>query len=484
MITNRVSAMRGIGRATLSIMLMLVAGGVAACGLDRPTVPNYNNPTPTGLAGDPVGGVQLSANGLIFQLRAQIAGWNSNAGIMGRESFNYTPTEGRSTTCWLQKMDYACGGGSAFWGAHYTELKDVRTFLSTVDATSGLSTPQKEGARGFAKTFEAFALAFVAERGKYGGPTDIAEDPRALTPFVSRDSMYNYVVGRLDQAKAHLAAAGGAFVFTLNTGFTEFNTPGTFLQFNRALAARYNAERASLHNPACGANGTACYQLVLQNLTDAGSFLDVSNLQKGPTWIYSTAAGDATNGLSKAASPFIVAHPSIKTDAPLRADGSPDLRYQSKIVTLAVAEGTGSAVPGIASDQDFKIYPTQSSPIPMIRSEELILLRAEAEWFTGAKAAAITDINTIRTVSGGLSPTTLTTGSTDDAFVTELLVQRRYSLLFEGRRWVDVRRLGKLTTLPIDIPASQVLYDDLLIPQAECLARAGAPANLAAPSCP
>jgi hypothetical protein len=179
-----------------------------------------------------------------------------------------------------------------------------------------------------------------------------------------------------------------------------------------------------------------------------------------------------------------VAHPSIKTDAPLRADGSPDLRYQSKIVTLAVAEGTGSAVPGIASDQDFKIYPTQSSPIPMIRSEELILLRAEAEWFTGAKAAAITDINTIRTVSGGLSPTTLTTASTDDAFVTELLVQRRYSLLFEGRRWVDVRRLGKLTTLPIDIPASQVLYDDLLIPQAECLARAGAPANLAAPSCP
>ena len=484
MITHRNLAERGMGRAVFSIALAISAGGLAACGLDRPTVPNYNNPTPAGLAGDPVGGVQLSANGLIFQLRGQIAGWISGAGIMGRESFNYTPTEGRSTTCWLQKQDYACGGGASFWAGFYTESKDVSTFLATIDATGGLSAAEKEGARGFAKTLEAYSLAFVAERGKFGGPTDISADPRVLTPFVSRDSMYSYVIGRLDQAKTHLGAAGATFAFTLNSGFTGFGTPAQFLQFNRALAARYNAERASLHLAGCGANGVTCYQTVLQNLTDAGSFVDAANLQKGPQWIYSTAAGDATNGLAKASSPFIVAHPSIKTDAPVRADGSPDLRYQAKIVTLAQPVGTGSAVPGISTDQDFKLYPSQSTPIPMIRSEELILLRAEAEWFTGAKGAAIADINTIRTTSGGLDPTTLTAASTDDQFITELLLQRRYSLLFEGHRWVDVRRLGKLSTLPIDIPASQVLYDDLLIPQAECLARAGAPANLLAPSCP
>src|SRR5689334_24451556 len=164
---TRILPERGANRAALSIMLMLVAGGVAGCGLDRPTVPNYNNPTPEGLAGDPVGGVQLAANGLVFQLRAQIAGWISGAGIMGRESFNYTPTEGRSTTCWLQKMDYACGGGSAFWNGFYTESRDVFTFLGTVDATAGLSAAQKEGARAFAKPLEAYSLAFVAEPGKY-----------------------------------------------------------------------------------------------------------------------------------------------------------------------------------------------------------------------------------------------------------------------------------------------------------------------------
>ncbi|HKW11451.1 MAG TPA: RagB/SusD family nutrient uptake outer membrane protein [Gemmatimonadaceae bacterium] len=484
MITTRILVERGTRRRICSIMLMMAAGSIAGCGLDRPTVPNYNNPTPTGLAGDPVGGVQLSANGLVFQLRAQVAGFISGAGIMGRESFNYTPTEGRNTTCWLQKMDYACGGGASFWAGFYTESKDVSSFLATIEATGGLSTAQKEGARGFAKTLEAYSLAFVAERGKFGGPTSISDDPRVLTPFVSRDSMYNYIIGRLDEAKTSLNAAGASFAFALNSGFTGFNSPATFLQFNRALAARFNAERASLRNAACGANGTTCYQLVLQNLTDAGSFVDGTNLQKGPQWVYSTASGDATNGLSKASSAFIFAHPSIKTDAPLRSDGSPDLRYQAKLVTLTQPVGTGSAVPGIQTDQDFKIYPTQSTSIPMIRSEELILLRAEAEWFTGAKAAAITDINTIRTTSGGLAASTLTTAGTDDQFIAELLLQRRYSLLFEGHRWIDVRRLGKLTTLPIDIPASQVLYDDLVIPQTECLARAGAPANLAAPSCP
>src|SRR4029077_5401553 len=109
-----------------------------------------------------------------------------------------------------------------------------------------------------------------------------------------------------------LNAAGASFAFALNSGFTGFNSPATFLQFNRALAARYNAERASLRDAACGANGTTCYQLVLQNLTDAGSFVDGTNLQKGPQWIYSTASGDATNGLAKASSAFIFAHPSIK----------------------------------------------------------------------------------------------------------------------------------------------------------------------------
>jgi len=50
-----------------------------------------------------------------------------------------------------------------------------------------------------------------------------------------------------------------------------------------------------------------------------------------------------------------------------------------------------------------------------------------------------TDINFVRVNSGGLAATSLTTASTDDQFITELLYNRRYSLFFEfGQRISDI----------------------------------------------
>jgi hypothetical protein len=72
------------------------------------------------------------------------------------------------------------------------------------------------------------------------------------------------------------------------------------------------------------------------------------------------------------------------------------------------------------------------SPIPIIRNEDPILLRSEAEWFTGNKAAALADLNFIRRASGNLPRSALTEGSSDAAYVDELLYNRRYSLIWEG----------------------------------------------------
>ena len=102
---------------------------------------------------------------------------------------------------------------------------------------------------------------------------------------------------------------------------------------------------------------------------------------------------------------------------------------------------------------------------------------AEARWFTGDKAGAIADLNIIRTGEGKLPPSTLTAASSNSDFLTALLYERRYSLLIEGHRWVDVRRFGKLNTLPLDDPI-HVRFDDLIIPQSECLIRDNTP-----PSC-
>ena len=55
---------------------------------------------------------------------------------------------------------------------------------------------------------------------------------------------------------------------------------------------------------------------------------------------------------------------------------------------------------------------------------------------------------------------------TKDALVTEMLNQRRYSLFYEGHRWVDMRRYDRLSQLPIDRTGDQV-WTAMPIPQVE-----------------
>lgn len=457
--------------------LLLAATAMSGCGADRLTVPNYNNPTDDNVASDP-GALQLTANGLLVGARSDMGGWISGTGRLGREAYSYTPTEGRNTTTYLMgPQDPTRGAGNSFWSSYYSDLRNIFDFNNAVTRSSRLSDIQKEAALGYSETLAGLALNFiVTAHGSFGGPVEILENPRELAPWVSRDSIYNTALARLEAGRTHLLAGGSAFPFRLNAGFSGFNTPAGFLKVNRAIAARVNAYRASYGVAGCGERYSAtCYQLVLDNIAE--SFLNPSDLSSGPKYIYSTAAGDAQNPLSNASSSAWVAHPSILPDAQLQAGGAPDQRYIDKVTTMDRPVGPGGAVPGIETDQDFIIFSGPEDPIPMINSEELLLLRAEARWFTGDKAGAIADLDIVRTTSGNLPPSTLTTGSSDDEFITALLYERRYSLLIMGHRWVDVRRFGKLETLPLDVP-EHVRFDDLIIPQSECLIRNNEP-----PSC-
>ena len=81
-------------------------------------------------------------------------------------------------------------------------------------------------------------------RDTLGTITDVQPNPFDLALFVTRDSGYKYAMNILDDAATKLASAGSSFPFTLGPGFgsavagANFNTPATFLQFNRALKAR------------------------------------------------------------------------------------------------------------------------------------------------------------------------------------------------------------------------------------------------------
>ena len=101
-----------------------------------------------------------------------------------------------------------------------------------------------------------------------------------------------------------------------------------------------------------------------------------------------------------------------------------------------------------------------------------MLLRAEANIFTGNLTAALADINNVRQVSGGLDP--LGPFASQTAALDALLYERRYSLLYEGQRWNDYRRFNRLNQLPLDRP-TQFVAKVMPIPQAQCDARVTKP---------
>jgi hypothetical protein len=186
--------------------------------------------------------------------------------------------------------------------------------------------------------------------------------------------------------------------------------------------------------------------------------------------VYTTSSGDAINPLFDPTPATLYVHPSILNGAQNRANGQPDLRLSSK-----TSPGVTRVVQQVQGTHRFTIYASNVAPIPILKNEELILLRAEARYQSGDVAGALSDINFIRVNSGGLAPLTGFADAT--AFVTELLYNRTYSLLFEGgHRWVDARRYGRLGQLPrLNTAINEKTFPYVMFPQDECNQRSPAP---------
>ena len=128
----------------------------------------------------------------------------------------------------------------------------------------------------------------------------------------------------------------------------------------------------------------------------------------------------------------------------------------------------------MTSNLKITAYASNVAPVPWVKNEELILLRAEANYALGNRAAAIQDLNFVRVHSGGLAP--LPDDYAGD-LVDEILYNRRYSLFFEyGHRWVDARRYGRLDQLTRALPSHRV-FPLAPIPADECSHRGPAPAG-------
>jgi hypothetical protein len=432
---------------------------VGACNFD---ILNTNQPTQDDLITNPTRDkLSAAATGMFASARTGIQGFIWRLGSMGREGINLS---GNNQPDFIEPYFGPINGGGSFggtqWGDRYTAIRSGNIYLAALANDKDLSAAEKAASSGFAKTMNALALLYIVEaRAELGAPVDVGRDVTAgPAPFASEDSVYGYILGLLNSGQSDLAAGSADFPFPVPPGFTGFETPATFIQFNRALAAKAYNLRATA---GCAGNAGTCYTASLTAL--GASFIDPTpaSFPAGVFFDYSTAPGDAQNTLSDPLSGLtFFALQDDTAQADTQSTGQKDQRVLDKIAPAGIVQNL-SAIP-IPGELKFTIFLTggEADPghsIPIIRDEELILLRAEAEWFTGAKVAALSDLNLVRQNSGNLAASTVLAVSPDSAFVKALLYERRFSLLWEqGTRWIDARRFGRLSDIPIDVPGGHV----------------------------
>jgi hypothetical protein len=456
---------------------------VPSCDLE---IPDLNNPGLEQLQNNPtVAGVNAAATGMLVGNRGGKAGATglvNQLGILGRESYDFDPNDGRFVTEEIQgNLNKGSPFGGVLWAGNFANIRNGYIVIHALDKLAGFDDPaaaetQKSAMRGFVHTIQGLEfLGIYLTHYDTGAPIDVDHPLDApLAPFVSKDDVLKEANRLLDLGLMELMNGGDAFTFPLSPGFTGFNNPKTFQKFNRAMRAQ-----AALYAKDYATTLTA---LAASFLNDAAA--TPADFNAGVFYSYSTNSGDATNGLANRKSVF--AHPSFKADVEKKPDPMDatkmvpaDARYIAKITALAKpVTNTGDS--SLTTDIGFVLYTSASTPVPVIRNEELILIKAEALWFSNASqhAAAITELNIVRKNSGklvGLGEAGGPPAPADDAaFINALLYERRYSLMYEGgHRWIDLRRFGKplLAITPQPEPMSHAQSYRFPVPQQECDAR-------------
>ena len=352
-------------RVTLPAAALLGSLTIGACNsLD---ITDLNNPPLEALEGSPTASaINSAATGLLIGARTGIVGttgYVSELGIFGREVYVLSGDDPRFVTELL--IGPLEGGNGAFGGAHwaprYANIRNSNVILNAVDKVASFTAQEKEGIRGFAKTMQALDLLLVINtRDAFGAAIDVNTDPTGdPAPIVPRPQVFQRVVQLLDEARTHLQAAGTAFSFPLSEGFAGFDTPATFVRFNRALRARVAVYLAD-YNGALTALGQ--------------SFIDPNGaLTLGVYHTFGTGAGDITNGSFDPTGRALRGHPSFVANAQRKPNGQPDDRTSKNAQAPDVLTRED-----LSSDKIVTVYNSPSASVPIIRNEELILLRAEA----------------------------------------------------------------------------------------------------------
>jgi hypothetical protein len=418
------------------IKYILISSMVVFTGCTLDEIQNPNSPSEETFAENASqADIQLLAVGLEAVMRNDIAFHYNSVSILAREYYDLSGVDPRYTGELLKgPLDNNGFLTTRAFAAWYKVVKSANLLVPAVEnSLAGFSDETKNGYYGFAKTLKAYALLMVANRNYTNGIRIDVEDPDNLGPIVSYENALAEIMDLLNEANSNLGSAGGSFDFNTTLGF---DTPSDFSKFNRAIAAR-----VALYQ---GNNQQALSML-------SNSFFDLNgDLWMGATHVFGLTGNDLQNTLfhvlNQSGQEFMI-HDSWINDAE-----AGDLRVAEK---SNLFDGGTVLFDGLTADYQIALYDSNIDPIYLIRNEELILIYAEAQIGLDNNQA-VAAINVVRNAAGIGDYT----GDTDNnSLIEEVLRQRRYSLIGEGHRWIDLRRLNRLNEnyVPLDRAGDNII---------------------------
>lgn len=418
------------------LKIILLSSLIILTGCTLEEINNPNSPSEETFAQNATqADIQLLAVGLEAVMRNDIAFHYNTVSMLAREYYDLSGVDPRYTGELLKgPLDNNGFLTTRSFAAWYKVVKSANLLIPAVEnSEAGFSDATKNGYYGFAKTLKAYALLMVANRQYTNGIRIDVADPDNLGPIVGYEEALAAVMDLLNEANSNLAAGGSSFDFNTTLGF---DSPSEFSKFNRALAARVALYQGNK-------------QMALSMLN--GSFFDLNgDLWMGASHTFGLTGNDLQNTLfhvlDQSGQEFMI-HDSWVADA---EEGDARVAAKSNLY----ASGT-VLFDGLTADYQIALYDSNVDPVYLIRNEELILIYAEAQIGTN-NAAAVNAINIIRNAAGIGDYT----GATDDAsLIEEVLNQRRYSLLGEGHRWIDLRRLNRLNEnyVPLDRAGDNII---------------------------
>ncbi len=444
------------------------AAVMAAAGCKDSNVPFFT--APTSVDNTPAG-IQNAVTGLFAATRIDMVTFVTTvAAGYARDGAVFTNTEARTVEYPLGVFPTPNTSGS-IWAQEYQNITQAHQVLAAVPKVAPAYTAAQAAAMvGMLQTYIAYEYMMIAEaHDTLGLAIEGATIPNSPPPAVCNKDAWAYIVALLDSANTSLTAAGPTPIpVALPSGFSGIaaaagpsTTLGTFASFNRALAAKANLELA--YAKARGPGGVAptastpgspdaaALNTALKDLTASAMYNPAAALAPDPVGGFSPGPYVVTHDFSGTSGDLVnPVHGEIGTLAQLNdfvaaVDTVNDLRWKAKFA-LNPNKVQQQLYNPVASKYIPSMYPTTGSPIPIVREVQLFLWHAQIELGLGNLAAALAEVDSIRSVVGGpaLTPYPLTDAASYVQTRNDLLQEQRISTTWEASadRTISLRMYG------------------------------------------